>query len=114
MAIGFDEPYQLDLPTIWRGLPWGPTTITISDTNGVPIDLTGYTIGAKTSSGVDLLPVITTPGAGLVTLGPLIPAITSTVPMGNQVYDVTGIIGTGGFTKPFFAGKIPVKQPVSQ
>lgn len=109
----FDEPYQLDLPTIWRGLPWGPTTITISDTNGVPVDLTGYTISAKTPL-FDLLPVITTPASGLVTLGPILPATTSTIPIGNQVYDVTGIIGTGGFTKPFFAGNIPVKQPISQ
>ncbi len=112
MPASFDEPYQLDLPVIWRGLPWGPVTVTISDTNGDPVNLTGFTVSAATPL-FSLNPVITTPAAGLVTLGPLIPATTSTLPIGDQNYDLTGIKGAGGFTKPFFAGKIPVKQPIS-
>lgn len=111
MAIGFDEPYQLDLPTIWRGLPWGPTTITISDSNGTPIDLTNYTISAKTPL-FNLNPTIITPAAGLISLM-ILAADTATLPIGNQPFDVTGVTVSGGFTKPFFAGNIPVKQPVS-
>lgn len=112
MPSNFDEPYQLDLPTIWRGLPWGPTIITISDTAGVPIDLTTYTISANTPL-FSLNPAIINPPIGQIALS-IDSSVTATLPIGDQTYDVTGVTASGGFTKPFFAGHIPVKHPISQ
>ncbi len=107
----FDEPSQLDLPVIWRGLPWGPTTVTVTQ-GGTPVNLTGYTIAAKTPK-FSLNPVVTSPIGGVISLS-MTAAATALLPIGDEVYDVTGVTASGGFTKPMFSGHVPVKHPVSK
>lgn len=65
-------PGQLDL-CITKGLTFGPVTFTLQTTLGVPVNITGWAVSAEARGLLyghtfDLLPTITDPVAGVVTM----------------------------------------------
>lgn len=105
--------------TIYTGTTFGPVTLTCRDAEGVLVDLTGWTAYAevrKTEGGpviVDLEPVITDAGGGVVTLG-LSKEDTAALPVGGYLWDILLQRPTGERLGPYVAGKVSIKKPITQ
>jgi hypothetical protein len=110
MALTLSNPAQLDL-TVYRGIDLQPVVVTVTDVNGNPINLTGWSVafGARKFTG---LASITNPIAGQVTIQANRQA-TKALPVGETPYDLILLSNGGVSFGPFVAGMMTVKETLS-
>jgi hypothetical protein len=102
----FVEP--VNLPTIYRGLTWGPYQISLANSDGTPIDLTGATITCGNQLFTFFINPINLTGGVFQILQT--GATTATYPIGKYPYDMTA---PPIQSKPIFGGFVSVKQAQS-
>jgi hypothetical protein len=106
---GFQDFVQpVDLPTIYRGLPFGPLQISLADSSGNPIDITGAVIRCGNQFINFLVTIISLTG-GSFTISQS-ENTTASYPLGRYPYDLTAFPIQ---QKPLFGGFVSVKQPQS-
>lgn len=104
------KPGKLDLPTIWRGCTWPVITLTWLDSNGDPIDLTGWTPSAHSKS-INLNAAVTDAVNGVTTIS-LTKTQTANLKLGEEQWDW---IWSNNGTKlpPLLAGTVKIKEPTT-
>jgi hypothetical protein len=102
--------------TIYRGVAFGPLLLYMKDTDGNPVNLTGWTpfVNSRNNLGqkFDLQPVITNPATGEVTIQfnyTQTPGFKS----GDQPYDLLFRYTTGQIIGPFLTGIVHVKDKIT-
>ncbi len=100
--------------TIYKGVTFGPVLITCTDSEGAPVDLTGWTAYATARllapgwpGEIDLAPSITNAAAGQITLG-MTDDQTQALTTGKFGYDLVLQNPDGERLGPFLAGTISV------
>jgi hypothetical protein len=105
--------------TIFRGITFAPAVLTYTNAAGVAVDLTGYSVFAQARSEVgealafDLLPTISTPGTGQITIA-MTAAQTENLVCGRYGWDLVLKSGAGAYIGPIFAGAIVVSDIFTQ
>lgn len=109
-------PATLNL-TIYRGITFGPIVITCKDSDGVVVDLTGYSVFAdarkdplnvNTPIAFSLDPEITDADAGEITMT-FTDEQAETKPLGKFGWDLVLQNPAGERLGPFIVGKVTVK-----
>lgn len=110
MALTLNNPAELDL-TIYRGIDLQPVVITVTDSNGNPVNLTGWQVqsGARTFFG---FASITNPLAGQITIQAN-RQLTKTYPVGQTPYDVIALSSGGVAIGLIVFGIMTIKESLS-
>lgn len=109
-------PNNVDM-VIWRGDAQN-FTITLTGSNGAPIDLTGYTAKAALKAGFDATTkydftctVDSSPATGKVQVY-LSSAVSSTIPAGSYAWDFKLVDTASGDQRTYLAGDVTVYDEV--
>ncbi len=107
------QPANLDL-TIYKGITFGPILITCNDSEGAPVDLTGYTAFATARplapgwpGEINLVPTITDAAAGQLTIT-MTDDQTQALTTGKWGYDLVLQNPAGERLGPYLAGTLHV------
>lgn len=108
-------PATLNL-TIWRGITFDPVIFNVKDGSGNAVNLAGWQVFAKSRNGtgklIDLAPTITSAATGQVTIS-FSSTQTASFNEGEQYWDMVFQKPTGEKLGPYIAGKIFVKDTVT-
>jgi hypothetical protein len=107
---GKEIMFYLDLE-FWRGTTFGPVKIYAKDSDGNTLNLTGWTVAAKTDY-FDLGASITDPTSGEVTME-VSQADTANIELGKYKWDMLLTNQEGDVLGPYIGGTVRTYQPVT-
>lgn len=108
------KPGHYDLPIIWRGSTYPAITFTWLDTNGNPLNLTGWTPRAR-SLNIDFSPVVVDAANGVTSIS-LSRQETASLKLGVEAWDwvwESSNLSDNTRTAPFLSGFVEIKDPVT-
>jgi|SRR5215472_393487 len=108
MALVLNTPAQLDF-VIYRGLDLQPIVITVSDSNGNIVDLTGWLLAIGSRAGGNITIASPNPPSGQVIISSNRQA-TKLLPVGAFAWDAILLSAGGIGMGPFAQGVITVKE----